>query len=269
MKETVHILGCGPAGLVAAHAAVELGHDIRIFSKNRKSTMYGAQYLHEPIPALYRWPQQQPAPINIRYTLTGSISQYRWKVYGPAYDGSVSPGSLESNHMAWDIRSAYNMLWETYHEAIENVDNINPLWLGAHQLQPMISSIPLQAICLHNELCNFKSAYIWAAGDAPELGLHVSPGIVLAEGEVRCNGLANPAWYRASRIFGRTTIEWPWATGPNAMAPAAVTKPISNNCQCWPDVLRVGRYGKWEKGVLVHHAFEEAWKWLSSGRSQS
>jgi hypothetical protein len=264
---TVHILGCGPAGLAAAHAAVEQGHDIRIFSKNRKSEMFGAQYLHKPIPHLY---DEDPKPVEVTYRLQGSILQYRTKVYGAGYDGSVSPDELEQNHPAWDIRQSYDRLWELYSDAIEET-RVHPRWMMFNQnLRPMISSVPLEDICLHPSLCNFTSATIWAAGEAPGRKLAIENGKTpLMDNEVICNGLSEPTWYRASRIFGHATIEWPWSAGPNAMVPAAVVKPISNNCQCWNDVLKVGRYGKWEKGVLVHHAFEETRQWLVSGASQS
>jgi len=37
-----------------------------------------------------------------------------------------------------------------------------------------------------------------------------------------------------------------------------VEKPIRTSCRCFPDVHRMGRYGKWKKGVLSHEAWEEA-----------
>jgi hypothetical protein len=256
---TIHILGCGPAGLAAAHAAVILGHDIRIFSRNRKSEMYGAQYLHKPLPIV----SELGGCEIIKYMLMGTADQYRRKVYGDDYTGTVSPEDLTKEHPAWDIREAYDRLWNIYSKSVEPVDNISPRWmLFNKQLRPMISSIPLPEICFHPSMCNFMEAIIWAAGEAPERGTRLSHLLQMDGSTVICNGLDNPLWYRASHIFDRMTIEWPWRAGPSAMTGAAVVKPIRNNCLCWPEVLKVGRYGKWEKGVLVHHAFEEAYKWL-------
>src|SRR5678809_864059 len=48
----VLILGCGPSGLIAAHAAYNRGADFIVVSKARKSFMNGAQYLHAPIPGV-------------------------------------------------------------------------------------------------------------------------------------------------------------------------------------------------------------------------
>lgn len=260
---TVHILGCGPAGLAAAHAAVMAGHEVRIFSKKRKSTLYGAQYLHAPIPYI-----RSGDPVTVTYRIMGTPIQYRSKVYGAAYDGTVSPEDLPEEHQAWDIRKTYARLWARYSELVEATPNINSRWMHMNKhLRPMISSIPQPQICFHPNLCVFRSITIWAAGEAPDRGRMFTKsqiGVSLADNEVICNGLAAPQWYRGSRIFGHATLEWPWPAGPNALAPSAVPKPISNNCQCWPDVLRVGRYGRWEKGVLVHHAYEETDKWLQS-----
>lgn len=259
----VYVLGCGPAGLAAAHAAIILGHEVTIFSRKRKSHMFGAQYLHFPIPDLYT-----PPPIEVSYKLQGSIASYRRKVYGQAYDGTVSPGELDSIHMAWDIRSAYDQLWQLYHELIVE-DEIDEEWMAHNQnLRPMISSVPLPVICMAPLRHSFGSVDIYAAGEAPEWGVFFG-GLDVPQDTVICNGNKLPAWYRASRIFDRITLEWPADSIPGEQSGFKVCKPIRNTCTCWPDVLRVGRYGKWEKGVLVHHAFEETWKWLLSGQSQS
>lgn len=258
---TVHILGCGPAGLAAALAADIAGEDIRIFSNPRKSHMFGAQYLHKPLPLV----NSLNGGVIVKYQLQGSIVQYREKVYGPVYDGTVSPDELEEEHAAWDIRYAYDRLWMRYGPYVEKVENINPRWMNENRnLRPMISSVQLPSICYHPGICVFRSTAIWAAGEAPERGIRFGHPYLFPENTVVCNGLPQPEWYRASRIFGHSTVEWPWGAGPNAMAPAAVTKPIGNNCECWPDVRKVGRYGKWEKGVLVHHAYEETAQWLAS-----
>lgn len=262
-KKTVHILGCGPAGLAAAHAATLAGYDVRIFSRARKSHMFGAQYLHKAIPGI-----DCGRPVEVKYTLRGTVEKYRRKVYGIDYDGDVSPGTLPENHMAWDIRRAYDSLWDAYGHDIEFDGNITPAWMWANRfMRPMISSIPKRSLCLGHPTCGFQSVGIWAAGEAPERGVRFGrfiDGVEVPDGTVLCNADGEPSWYRASRIFGHATIEWSWNDGPTAAVPAAVEKPISNTCDCWPDVLRVGRYGKWTKGILVHHAFEETQKWIQS-----
>src|SRR4051812_44452720 len=80
---------------------------ISIVSRKGKSALYGGQYLHQPIPVL-----TQGDPITVGYTLRGSSDDYRLKVYGPMWSGSVSPEDLEGEHTAWDIRATYDELWE-------------------------------------------------------------------------------------------------------------------------------------------------------------
>jgi hypothetical protein len=93
---------------------------------------------------------------------------------------------------------------------------------------------------------------------------------------VICNGIpidhdfpVSTGWYRTSHIYGHTNTEW----SAENLVPSnrinqhgnvwRVRKPLYTTCPCWPLVVRAGRYGKWTKGVLTHHAFEEAVKILS------
>src|SRR3546814_7896241 len=62
----VLILGCGPAGLIAAHAAKRMDADFIVMSKARKSFMNGAQYLHAPIPGV-----SLAEPFLINYQISG------------------------------------------------------------------------------------------------------------------------------------------------------------------------------------------------------
>lgn len=248
----VAVLGCGPAGLVAAHAAFETGADVSIFSNKVKSKLYGAQYLHAPIPGV-----EAGDSVKIDYQLVGSIEQYRRKVYGDGYIGSVSPGSLPPGHAAWDIRYTYAQLWNMYHGAVEPTF-IDQFWLGSHirEYDIIFSTIPGIYICEKPHA--FHSRSIWAFGEAPDIGRTIDREVyTLKEGMVICNGEYQPFWYRASLIFGHATIEWPGNMSKPLHGAARVTKPLSTDCNCWPDVVRLGRYGKWKKGELVHEVYGE------------
>ena len=257
MKERILVLGCGPAGMIAAHAASSMGHDVSIISANpRPSTMYGAQYLHAPIPHV-----TEGRPVTVNYVLNGSTRGYRDKVYGAlGRDLVVSPDALAENHSAWDIRYTYNRLWEMYGDKVtgwyvdgNNIDSIKPEW------DLIISSIPKISLCSSSFACKFKSVEIWARGEAPERGIALD--VDVADSTVICNGLDIPTWYRASNIYGHKTIEWSFEAG--LVDPlvtdggALVRKPISNECNCHPEILRVGRYGKWKKGVLASDAYDD------------
>lgn len=263
-KTKVAIFGCGPSGLFAAWAAIQGGAEVTIISKKRRSELYGAQYLHMPIPEV-------PAECRqVEYRLLGSVDNYRQRVYGDSYLGPTSVDTLIGYQEAWDIRSTYNFLYDLFEDKIRAVKPGGFDGAGMKRLLDLnnmrefdliFSTIPLPSICLKPDIHKFESQRVWAVGDAPGRG-QKCPIHCDAE-KILCNGLDKsavdgdaPDWYRVSNVFGHTTAEWPAWHYPNLSIPAAdVRKPISTNCDCHPEVRMLGRYGKWEKGVLSHQAY--------------
>lgn len=254
----VAILGSGPAGLFAAQAVHDAGHVVKIYSKGQKSEMYGAQYLHHPIPNLDCGGRQ-----TVSYILKGTVESYRRKVYGNM-PVQVSPEVLDSQHSAWNIRRAYDHAWERFNEFIIPT-NIDPHWLASNlhfKQDVVVWSIPLKDQCISGH--PFAVQSVWAQGDAPGLGrwcsVNVEPWTVVTNGE------PNPRWYRASNVFGHRTAEWPDGAKPPFTGVARVQKPTANYCDCWikvgVPVLRVGRYGRWMKGELSHQAYDRTREFL-------
>lgn len=264
--ERVVILGCGPAGLFAAHAASTAGREVHVFSKRRKSEMYGAQYLHRPIPGLTK-----SEPVRVRYELRGTAEGYRQRVYG-AEGGPdfVSPDRFSGERDAWDIREAYDTAWDLYGHRIQAVDGItgadllnqtgrNLGLLAAFHDYPrtkIISTIPVHHICVGpSHVINANR--IWAMGDAPERGIKVP--IPVDRNTIVYNGeLAGPSWARVSNIFSYTSAEWPWNNGrrPPIEHVTTVTKVVSTTCDCFlPKIWRAGRNGTWNKSILAHDAY--------------
>ena len=249
----VLIFGCGPAGLMAAHAAALNNCDVLIVSKKRKSEMFGCQYLHQPIPLV-----TQGDPVDVEYKLQGSIKDYRQKVYGNK-SVDVSPDTLETNHKAWNIRSAYDNLWAMYGSYVIDQD-VSGGRMDQPRIQSLIddadwvySTIPAPLLCKRIGEHNFFAEQVWAIGDAPERGIF-SP-VTTEENTILCNGHPAPSWYRVSNVFGYNTVEWPGGKKPPIQDIAEVVKPIKTDCDCRPKIHRLGRYGKWQKGVLSHEAF--------------
>lgn len=235
------------------------GYDVQILSKLRRSEMYGAQYLHENIPGLT---DGQEEPVQVHYRLIGTPAGYRQKVYGdrPAVQTSVQ--TLQELHWAWDIRAAYHKAWDMYRDRITD-RVINPLELQQivrlNKRVPIISSIPLPQLCFKQDEHKFISQSIWAIGDAPERGVFVP--FTVDPNTIICDGTRDVGWYRAANVFGYGTIEWPAGTKPPISGISQVSKPLSSDCNCFAGrIVRVGRYGRWEKGVLAHHAYEQAVK---------
>lgn len=248
----VLILGCGPAGMMAAHAASGVGADFIVMSKRRKSWMEGAQYLHKPIPGV----STSPA-FRISYQLSGDADGYREKVYGKDSGVEVSPESLVGIHNAWDIREAYDRLWGMYNSAVQDMDidhQILKSLITTWNPDVTISTIPAQVLC-RDASHEFEFSEIWSTNELE---------CALSDDTVLCNGNPRFKWYRASKIQGHTNTEWPYDQYPSKYNGRIwrVTKPISTTCNCFPHVHRMGRYGKWTKGVLSHHAWEEAYDLL-------
>lgn len=250
------VLGCGPAGLFAAHAAAIAGHSVEILSKKRVSHMYGAQYLHAPIPELT---DDSPA-FEVEYRLLGTVEDYAAKVYGEVPPDFVSPALLVGNHKGWDIRRAYTRAWALYEDRVRDCDITTGVLfdLATSDYDVVISTIPLPSLCQDRERHFFKSRKAWAIGDAADRD-QFAPALA-PYNNVICNGTDEGSWYRASNILGHRTVEWPEDTKPPIEGIAEFTKAVGTNCDCWrqnvqPQFWRAGRYGTWMKEMLSHHAF--------------
>jgi hypothetical protein len=262
----IAVLGSGPAGLAAVHAAVLAGYkreSITVISSGWPSKLYGAQYLHAPIPEV-----SPNSSIHVAYRLQGTSVEYRSKVYSGSYDGTVSPEDLEAEHDAWDIRQTYRNLWGMYEDLIKvgHITQLSAAGLKAG-FDFVISTIPANELCMERMggadqymVHWFQARSIWAAGDAPELGIRI-PYRQCPDATVMCNGESEPSWYRLSNVFGHSTVEWPGTIGQVPIAAAQVMKPVRTNCDChiserW---IRIGRYGAWDKMQLVHSAFNKVY----------
>lgn len=269
----VAILGAGPSGLIAAHAAVRAGvdfRDVNILSRPRtnggpfqrvgKSDLFGAQWLQGPINGA-----DNGGESKVVVKFLGDVVGYREKVYGPDYKGRPFDSHFFDPHSAWDIRRVYNFLWHKFESAMFNVviDKRNSAKIidnMAFSYDMIISTLPKKLFCRNPEH-EFKSQTVYAIGDAPERG--ITCPIPCEPNTVVYNGSPEGSWYRVSNVFGHTTAEWSTANGarkPPLSGLAEVEKPLSTNCRCAPSMHHVGRYGKWDKHVLAHHVFDDIFR---------
>jgi hypothetical protein len=255
--KTIAILGSGPAGLMAAHAVGLCGRPLSLHSRLEKSVLGGAQYLHYPIPQL-----TGPNPERIiTNRLYGTAEGYQAKVYGT--DPNVVPSKVSAMDITdgetvgvWSLDAAYDRLWDWFGDNINPAD-ISPEWLDDNMgnFEMVISSVPAPALCRRPDHHRFQYQEVWIQPGAPSF---------IPEDEVHYNGDKSPSWYRASNIGGTAGgVEWSSiGTKPPVEGLRSVRKPLRHNCDCWPDILRVGRYGTWTKGVLTHDAFYEAGRFV-------
>lgn len=248
------ILGCGPAGLLAAHAVsfADFMEPPVIISVATKSALHGCQYLHRPIPGL------TADTVTVNYTLDGTAEDYAAKQYGTAIPArEVSAATLLGEHPAWDLRSTYSQLWDRYSPGIvdHSIDAEElPDIIRHYGANLVINSMPRYVLCREPDEHQFAVVTSWAMGDAP--GVQEVP-VPVPDNTVLCNGTRDVGWYRASNVFGHRTVEWPGhLRKPPIDGVVQFSKPLRTNCTCSPEVMHVGRYGRWAKNVLSHHAFE-------------
>jgi len=238
----VCIIGCGPSGLLAAHAAEQGGHKFTIVSKElRKSVMGGAMYLHEAIPGLTEQVPDGQLYIEKRGMATG----YAKKVYGDE-NHSVSWNLFATGmHRIWYMDRAYNKLWRRYkdHVKIHNVSEHTMDEIIRH-FDLVIATMPKPAVCYGGHV--FESVPVWIR-QRRLTGIHSNT--------MTYSGLEEDPWYRKSTINNVVNIEY--AQRPPSDDYYGGIKPTRNNCTCWRRVMWAGRWGRWEKGVLVHHVYQQ------------
>ena len=260
----VAILGSGPAGLLAALACEQNGVEPVIYAKGDKSPMFGAMYLHEPIPALT---DDITAPdLNITVIKSGTRAGYAENVYADPNAPCSWDVIPEGDTPAWDLHAAYDKLWERYEPYIRKIE-ITPHNLGSLPVNfPLVlCSIPAPALCRSGHL--FHGQDIWVVhgpGKALIKGVNDDDLMYYNGTTPRDGGFP---WYRFSQIKGYQA--WEYSTDHGITEEEANwgrelargTKPLHTNCDCWigyDSFRRIGRFGKWEKGVLTHHAYADA-----------
>lgn len=260
-KQPVAVLGCGPAGLLAAHAAMLNGHPVAIISTGEKSRLGGAQYLHQAIPFLT---DVEPEAV-VKHKHLGTREGYHHKVY-PHNEVPVEAVSFGQfgDQPAWNLRKAYDQLYAFFSPYLTRVV-IKPedvADIQADGFLAVFNTIPLDKLCLKGH--TFVSQTVWVAGGSL---LNQSPVEPVDDNTVIYNGDPNNSWYRCSKTFGIGTAEWPEHHKPPLGEDGnlvKVTKPLKTNCDCHPEVVRLGRYGRWSKGVLSHSAFYDVHNFLNN-----
>jgi hypothetical protein len=219
-------------------------------SKKQKSNIYGAQYLHKPIPGL----SSQRPDGRIRTIRSGHRAVYAERVYGNGQH-VTSWTKVHPSAAAWDLRETYDRAWEKFQGSIADFQlGPNDIPELTAEFDLVISTIPLWSICRDPGRHLFNSVSILVKKDVQVTGVNLrEPNWVIY------NGTREHDWYRASKIFGHTSIEA--RSHPRLLIQKGWEsgfKVVDTNCDCHPNIVRAGRMGLWTRGVLTHHAFETA-----------
>lgn len=269
--DVVAVLGCGPAGLMAAQAVALTGAPLAIFSeKAEPSKLGGAQFLHKPIPGIN---DMEKPDTMLTYRVRGDEATYRRKVYGADSFPSVPFTSFKNikdgeTQPAWNLIETYERLWEKFGAHVApNAGPIGPTWFEEMgSFRHVFSSIPLPAICkaragLIPEFHHFHEQKVHIC--TRPFSNDIEPDTIVYD------GTEDHRWYRASRIFDVHGTEWSDRTPVPPIGDLVTDrKPVSTTCTCHPEVTRVGRKGTWTKGVLTHDALVTTLKTILPPREE-
>lgn len=244
----VAILGCGPAGLIAAQAASEFGAEITILSQPpiQKSPIYGAQFLYEPVPGITR-----SMPDGMLHNIfLGDVEVYRKKIYGDPTIKSTWDNKSQTIEPVWSLHHTYSMLWDRFKRFIvQRKVTSNVLESVQENCDFVFSSIPLPHICRNKTEHQFKKYQVRIVRQGNQTRLFPGESNICIY-----NGLREDTWFRFSHMFGvNGGFEMPlWN---NSEGSVIVNKPTGTTCDCFSNVARVGRYGTWDYGVNTHHSW--------------
>ncbi len=256
----IAILGAGPSGMMAAHAASECGNYVDIFDAdpNKSKRNAGVFFLHDSC-------NLPLTPTSIQQRLLGAEGQsdesvasaYGHKVYGvPSVKSSVLQVRSHLWVMGFNSGEAINMLWDLYGNQVQNkaIQGLNDIGGLLREYDKVISTIPLHHI--YSGL-DYESATLWVkSGQAPE-----------DESWILYNINENCDWYRCSAIWGTFTMEYGAGHIPirrDGYNYFEVTKVVGRrNIPAHSErLLFTGRYGAWDKTILTHTVYDRVLEWL-------
>ena len=247
----VAVIGCGPAGLAAAHAAFGLGADVNIYAPKSRTPQYGPLLLQRPIPGINT---DHPDGTIHQLVIGGTILDYRYKLYGDiniAINGDI----LQPQYHAWNHRETYDKLWNLYsHYIVNKMVSPEELLRMCEVFDLVVSTANARRLCIHKDEHHFEAKPV---AITPEASYPNQPDNTLI-----FNAGSDFGWVRSSMVFGVPVTEWPLADAPPDAR--VITKPISTTCSCFPLVLRTGRFGKWRNETWVDTAYWDTYTAIES-----
>lgn len=252
----VIVIGCGPAGLAAAHAAVGLGAEVKVIAPKRMSPQHGPLLLQRPIPGINN---DHPDGTIHQRVIGGSILDYRYKLYGDINIG-INGDILRPQYHAWDHRKTYETLWELYSGLVEDrMVTSRELSRMHYQADLVVSTANAQSLCgNHGTLGKGPHHFLYKeVAVTPEFSYPDQP-----DNTIIFNGGDEYAWVRSSRVLGVPVTEW--RIGHHPVGARVIRKPIETDCSCYPHVLRTGRFGAWKNETWIDTAYWDTYSALAS-----
>ena len=251
----VIVIGCGPAGLAAAHAAVGLGASVEIVAPRIMTPQEGPLLLQRPIPGINT---DHPDGTIHQIVIGGSILEYRYKLYGDINIG-INGDMLKPHYHAWKHPETYRKLWDLYYGYITDYKLTAREMRHVHQdADLVISTASRMNMCTVGHHFLYKEVAV-----TPESSYPDQPNNTII-----FNAAEDPLWVRSSRVFGVPVTEWP--AEPSRGMPGnarIIRKPIGTDCDCYPHILWTGRFGAWRNETWVDTAYWDTYNAIVSTTS--
>ena len=249
----VAVIGCGPAGLAAAHAAIGLGAEVTIIApiSEGQTPQRGPLVLQRPIPGITT---DHPDGYIRQIVIGGDILKYRYKLYGDI-NINIQGDMLREGYHAWSHTRTYDELWRRYIERhqinVRHEDRYIPGYELAtlhQQYDLVVSTAPLNKLCMNYVAHQFRFAQV-AITAGPSYPDQPPDCTIFNAGD-------EYKWVRSALLFGAGSTEWlPGEAPAQAGQVRIIRKPISTACECFPHILRTGRFGAWRNETWVDTAY--------------
>lgn len=257
----VAVIGCGPAGLAAAHAAYGLGAKVTIFSPGIKSPQRGPLILQRPIPGIST---DHPDGYIRQIVIGGSILDYRYKLYGDININLGRDHMLKKGYHCWNHIKAYDDLWTRYMNIarglttrVDGMVTVGQIIDMEYAFDLVVNTAPLIDLCrkIPDHADQGKSVTMHEFRFQP---VQVTMGHSYPDqppDTTVFNAGDKFTWVRSAWLLGNSCTEWLPGEAPRDLNPITIRKPIGHNCNCYPTVLGTGRFGAWRNEVWVDTAY--------------
>lgn len=247
----VIVLGTNLEGLLAGHAASIAGHEVYFIEQTDEPV--GLDFLSAPIPML----QLEAKPLYV--SGEGESGDF----FGKLTDGLVTKHfdlpftTVDAGAPIWNPGQAFLQLQEIYGAYFQAGDrDIDDEFVASLASDAtIISSVQLPAICKEPDDHTFSwTGLVTMAGGADGTG----------RAEIKAIGDRDiPAAIIGGTFFGPKKI-YPHGRFPPVSADKLQKSmlPLKTNCDCWPDMIKVGSAAAWNPGYRTHRAFYDVFEKL-------
>lgn len=257
----VAVLGTSLESLLAAHAVAVHERPVALFGRAITGEI-GQWCGWSPWPIPFTIHHIDKPNGRVDFVDHGSEDVYRQKSGIGDDDQLRAWQSTAALDVGWDLTDLYLWLQEQFagkvNEMIVNVRSVQEL-VDSGDFSLCISGVQAVSLCRthagvdeESAMCRFSQHQVKSAPVTMHNGEH--PHQIIRD------GTRDHSWFRTISAFGHKRTDWPPDLSPPIPEITTRTIPTRTNCRCFSDIVRVGQYGMWRRGVRPYEAFDQATK---------